>query len=362
MITERAGAEQLRPLSLPPLEDEPLVSVLIANHNYARFLSDAVQSALAQTYARIEVVVCDDGSTDSSRAVLEDLARKEPAVKVVYQDNKRQSAALTAAFAASSGQVISLLDADDYMRVDKAEKVVRAFREHPDAGIVIHQMVRVDADKTEQGIYPQGADLPEGWLGPRALASGGYIPWIEAGIMSLRREVAERIFPLPESAGQFADVILRGAGAMLAPVVALGEPLAFYRLHTDNAGNTARRFKVDEMLERRQTDLSEVQAAYAALDEWVRREHDVIELPPFESTRPYLERRYVIARLAREPRRRQRALLRRLLALRDALSPALYAFYRVSPALPRPLFKVGLETVYGQGRLKAVAGKVLRRG
>ena len=354
---QRPSSPPLEPMDLPPLPSEPRVSVLIPSYNYATYLPDAIDSVLAQTYDRFEIVVCDDGSTDGSRDLLDRYEQEHERVVVLHQQNKRQSAALTTAFEGSRGDIVTLLDADDYMRIDKLEKIVEAFRSQADAGMAIHKMTRVDAEGNEQGIYPLNESLPSGWLGPQAMQAGGYIQWIEAGIMSLRREVAERIFPLPDEAGQFADVILRGAGTMLAPVAAVEEPLAFYRLHGANAGNTARKFTTSEMLEHRRRDLREVQAAFRALSSWVAREHPGLSLPAFETTRPYLERRYVIARLAGEPRAQRAALLRRLLAQPENMSSGLRLFYRASPLLPRLVFKRGLETIYGQGRAKAVAGR-----
>ncbi len=349
------------PMALPPLSDRPLASVLIANYNYGSFLSDSVGSALAQTYDDVEIVVCDDGSTDHSIEILERMASSHPSIRVLRQSNKGQAAALSNAFAGSRGEIVTLLDADDFMAPQKIQRVVETFQERPDAGMVVHQMIRVDEHKKEQGVYPTGSPLPDGWLGPQAFAAGGYVPWIEAGIMSLRREVAERIFPLPEDAGQFADVILRGAGAMLAPVAAVEEPLAYYRLHGSNAGNTARSFELDEMLRRRRRDLEEVRAAYEGLQRWLVQEHPGAALPAFERTRPFLERRYVIARLALEPAADRKLLLSRLLELRESLSPTLRAFYRISPWLPRRVFKAGLETVYGQGTIKASLARTMSR-
>ena len=319
-----------------------------------------MRSALEQSYPRIEVVVCDDGSTDRSLALLEELRVGAPALKVVHQENLGQSAALSAAFAASSGDVVCLLDADDYMHPQRARKVVEALKSDPAAGMAIHRTFRVDANKAHQGVYPAGSDLPGGWLGPRVLAAGGFVQWIFMAMISLRREVAERIFPLDPEAGRFADVILRGAAAMLAPVAAIEEPLTYYRFHGANVGNTALRYGIEETVERRRRDLRELEAAYGSLDRWLQRVQGA-HLPPFESTRPYLERRYVIARLAGEPRADQDALRRKLLALPDAMSPALRSFYRAGPLLPRPLFKSGLELVYGQGRVKSFLASARRR-
>ena len=55
----------LHPIELRPLPAEPLVSILISNYNYARFIGAAIRSALDQTYPNIELIICDDGSTDN---------------------------------------------------------------------------------------------------------------------------------------------------------------------------------------------------------------------------------------------------------------------------------------------------------
>ena len=226
--------------------------------------------------------------------------------------------------------------------------------------MAVHQLTRVDESKREQAVYPAAGELPDGWLGPQAVAGGGFVQWIEAGIMSLRREIAARIFPLDPRARQFADVILRGAGAMLAPIAAIEEPLAYYRFHGANIGNTARRFDIDAALEWRRRDLEELRHAYEALDRWARRELDGVSLPSFETTRPSLERRYVIARLAGEPRAEANRLRSALLAIPQSMSPTLRAFYTLGPLLPRRVFKAGLEVVYGQGRVKATAAGAKR--
>ena len=71
MISETKQKNSLKPTSLPLLSAAPLVSVLMANYNYATYLPRAIDSVLAQTYGRWELIVCDDGSTDRSADVVE---------------------------------------------------------------------------------------------------------------------------------------------------------------------------------------------------------------------------------------------------------------------------------------------------
>jgi glycosyltransferase involved in cell wall biosynthesis len=103
----------LSPIELSPLPARPLVSILISNYNYARYIGESIQSALQQTYSNLELIVCDDGSTDESVGVIEDYARKDPRVRLIRKVNGGQASGLNAAFAASRGAILSLLDSDD---------------------------------------------------------------------------------------------------------------------------------------------------------------------------------------------------------------------------------------------------------
>jgi Glycosyl transferase family 2 len=89
---------------------KPLASVVVNNHNYARFLGHAIDSALAQTYAPIEVLVVDDGSTDASRDVIASYGDK---LIPIFKENGGQASAFNAGFAESRGEVVLFLDADD---------------------------------------------------------------------------------------------------------------------------------------------------------------------------------------------------------------------------------------------------------
>jgi glycosyltransferase involved in cell wall biosynthesis len=94
----------------------PLVSVIITNYNYAQFLLDAVASVEAQTYPYIECIIVDDASTDESGAVLDGIEWREGAIKVIrHETNGGQTAAFRTGLAASSGEYVVFLDADDVL-------------------------------------------------------------------------------------------------------------------------------------------------------------------------------------------------------------------------------------------------------
>ena len=107
-----------------------LVSIIIPAYNAARYLSEAVNSALHQTYSDVEIIVVDDGSTDN----IKDIARpyrEAGKIQYIYQENKGLSAARNTGIRAARGEYIAFLDSDDLFLPDKLEKQVRYLEEHP---------------------------------------------------------------------------------------------------------------------------------------------------------------------------------------------------------------------------------------
>jgi len=94
------------------------VSVIIPNYNYARYLDQAIQSVLNQSYNNVELIVVNNGSTDNS---LEILKKYEHRICVIDQPNLGQSGARNSGLSQSSGELIAFLDADDYWEPTKLE-------------------------------------------------------------------------------------------------------------------------------------------------------------------------------------------------------------------------------------------------
>ncbi len=110
-----------------------LVSVIIPSYNYGHFVVDAVESALAQTYRPIEIIVVDDGSTDDTRDRLRGFADR---IHYVYQNNRGLSAARNTGIRLAKGEWIALLDADDVWHREKTEVQLRAVRPFDEIGLV----------------------------------------------------------------------------------------------------------------------------------------------------------------------------------------------------------------------------------
>src|SRR3546814_6803007 len=107
-----------------PASDRPRASIIIANYNYARFLRRCIDSALEQDHPGVEVVVVDDDSSDGSAAVIRSYgSRIVPCLKAA---NGGHAAAFNEGFAASRGDIVFFLDADDFLYPQAVSTVVRS--------------------------------------------------------------------------------------------------------------------------------------------------------------------------------------------------------------------------------------------
>lgn len=110
----------------------PLASIIIPAHNAERYLREAVESALAQTWPNIEVIVVDDGSTDGTLGLAEALASKDACLRVIHQDNAGVGAARNRGIAEARGAFIAPLDADDFWHPTKLARQIAALEERGD--------------------------------------------------------------------------------------------------------------------------------------------------------------------------------------------------------------------------------------
>lgn len=231
-----AAALGLQPMAIPALSAQPLVSVLVGNRNYAAYVGEAIQSVLDQTYPHFELIVCDDGSTDESVAVIESYARRDPRVQMVVKCNGGQASALNEAYRHARGEVVCLLDADDRFAPDKLEKVVQQFRAEPAAGLLVHALHVVDATGRAIQRIPFLSAFERGWLASRVIRRGGRWRYMPTSALALRRTLADTLFPIPEpELRTSADSFLFTAAPLLAEVGCIREVLGDYRLHDRNS-------------------------------------------------------------------------------------------------------------------------------
>lgn len=204
----------------------PGVSVIVDNYNYGRFLPDALDSVLAQTYTDFECIVVDDGSTDDSRAIIERYAAKDDRIKPVFKLNGGQTSAFNAGFSLSSGNIIAFLDSDDLWYARKLEKIVAA---HRDFSVVQHYL-SVNGDGVYRKILP-GIDRQ------KALLEYGYMyNHSPSSALSFTRDCLTPFFPLlyEESLRGWADGCILMLAMTQAQVLIYDEVLGMYRVHGKN--------------------------------------------------------------------------------------------------------------------------------
>ena len=351
---DRKQRNPRKPMALDPLPEQPLVSILISNFNYGAYLGDAIESALQQTYDKLEVVICDDGSTDGSPRILEWYRSLDRRIRIIYQANAGQSLALNAAFHKSTGDIICLLDADDVFMRDKVRRVVEAFGAAPDAGLAVNRMLIVDKNRKWLGEIPLLSQLATGWQEPSMNICG---PWVLPGLppssgLSLRRVIAESIFPLPSGLRAYADTLIQVLAPRIAPIVAIQAPSSEYRVHGANVA------AVNAFTEDRLRNLvvweREIWRA------WCRHMLSPSATPlntAGSETTPTLMA-YAYARFRSDPRSK---------AVYQAIPPdyfralsSLFRWYwRASPLMPNWLFRKSFAFVYGQTRAKRVVARIL---
>ncbi|MES1024050.1 glycosyltransferase [Gloeocapsa sp. BRSZ] len=212
---------------------QPLVSVIINNYNYGRFLSEAIDSVLNQTYPNIEIIVVDDGSTDNSPEVI---AGYQDKIIPVLKENGGQASAFNAGFKVSCGEIICMLDADDVFTPEKVNEIVKIFHEHSEIGWCFHRLRLVDAKtgdyiKLSQESGTRKCDF-------RAqLKNNGRLPFYSPATSALcfGRSLLQQILPMPEAEGiGVSDLYLKVAAAALSRGYFLDQQLSLLRLHSNN--------------------------------------------------------------------------------------------------------------------------------
>lgn len=220
----------------------PLVSVIINNCNYARFVGAAIDSALAQTYRPLEVVVVDDGSVDASREVISSYGER---VCPVLKANGGQGSAYNAGFEASSGELILFLDSDDLLDENAIEEAVKLW----EPGVAkIHFYLRIFSDDggLTSSVLPANP-LAEGDLREQILKTGYYIGPPSSGNLYSRQALAA-IMPIPEKVWpKAADTFPVYLTPFEGQVRACCQILGSYRIHGSNQGAQS---KVDGKLMR----------------------------------------------------------------------------------------------------------------
>jgi hypothetical protein len=219
---------------------EPPATVIIVNHNYAPWLGEAIDSALAQTYPEVEVVVVDDGSTDSSRDVI---ASYRSHIRTVLKPNEGQAAAMNAGFAVSQGDPVIFLDADDVLLPEAVTSAAEVLKDPGIAQVHWHHIV-IDGESQPTGERFPREPLPDGDLRESAVEEGpGVMATSPTSGNSFPRWFLDRIMPIaPLTIRMCADQYVIRLAPLFGRLAALDKPYSLYRRH-ERSGYAAASFE-----------------------------------------------------------------------------------------------------------------------
>lgn len=207
---------------------------LINNYNYARYVGDAVDSALSQSVPLDEIIVVDDGSQDGSLELLRSRYAKHPAVRIIDKQHQGQLSCFNEGFASAKGDIVFFLDADDIYQPDYVEKTLAVYDRNPFFDCVFcgcHHFGLRD------GVHLKSAKDRD--LGYSVIRVAYLRDWIGASTscLSMRRSVLEKILPFPFTEDwriRADDCLVFGSSLAGARKYYLAQPLVRRRVHEGN--------------------------------------------------------------------------------------------------------------------------------
>ena len=215
------------------------VSVIINNYNYANFLVNAIESVLNQTYNNIELIVVDDGSTDTSHDVISNYKGQ---LIAIFKENENHTSTLNVGFQVSTGDIVCFLDSDDSFVENKVENIVNVFQCNPNIGWCFHPLLLICAYSgkviTQTRSFPKLSkdlstycdfrqNLKDGHLGFYAPSTSG---------LCFSKKLLESILPMPIKLEQAGDRFITSLAIYKSPGYFLNSALTLQSIHKGNEG------------------------------------------------------------------------------------------------------------------------------
>lgn len=229
------------------MNQPPLASIIINNYNYGRFLRDAIESALSQTYPNLEIIVVDDGSTDNSREIIASYGSR---IIPVLKKNEGQASAFNAGFTASRGEAIIFLDADDMLLPNAVENASNYLR-NSDIVKVHWHLWEVNKEGIKTGRKHPSKDLREGNFRQEIIKKGtAHATIAPTSANAWSRKFLQAVYPVQECGNKHcADGYLGRLAPIFGALKYIAKPQGYYRVHGENhAGGRSSRFKIERTL------------------------------------------------------------------------------------------------------------------
>lgn len=221
------------------------VSVIIAVYNAERFLSECLDSLLAQTMTDFEAICVDDGSTDSSWQILSDYARRDSRfVTIRMEQNSGQSHARNVALQKVSGDYICMLDSDDWFSPDALQKAVAVFERNQLTGCVLFTLRMVYADHEEAYQSAFHPTLTTVLSGEEAFSKS--FSWQIHGLYMVRADIHKR-YPYDETCRVYSDDNSSRFHFLASREVRFCDGVYFYRQHTESVSHAINIHRFDAL-------------------------------------------------------------------------------------------------------------------
>ena len=210
----------------------PRVTVAMPVYNCEKYVAKAVESILTQTFEDFEFLIVDDGSTDSSRVILEQYSVRDPRIKLVSRPNTGLLVALNEMVGRARGEYVARMDADDIALPGRFERQVQYLDEHPECVLLGSRVIIIDPDGDP--LKEMGDALTHDEIDDIFMSTGGQIVY-HPSVMYRRQVVLDLGSYRPEfDLTEDLDLFLRLAE--VGRVANLAEPLLFYREHLHKIG------------------------------------------------------------------------------------------------------------------------------
>lgn len=170
----------------------PLVSIVVPTYNRDRWIAEAIESALRQTWSNLEVLVVDDGSTDETSRIVGALARRDERVRCFPQENRGVSAARNRAIAEARGSFIAFLDSDDAWQPWKLDVQMQFFAARPQLVMCWTDMEAIDPKGQSvfptylRRMYSAYERVPNGWPFAAVERLGDVLPQASESLRDVR--------------------------------------------------------------------------------------------------------------------------------------------------------------------------------
>ena len=210
-------------------------SVIIPLYNKAPYVAKAIQSVLAQTFTDYELIVVDDGSKDGSGEIADQAIKGHDHCRLLKQNNTGVSMARNNGVAASQGDYLCFLDADDWWEPTFLEAMAGLIESFPQAGIYVcnYTIVNETRHKTRVAKVGVGEGFEQGCINYcKAYASTMYMPLTSISV-AIPRRIFEEVHGFPKGIKLGEDFLLWVRVALKYKVAFLNKPLAFYNQDSD---------------------------------------------------------------------------------------------------------------------------------